>query len=296
MDDERTLEGAADAPGATPDGGPDDLPPAIEGGVIAGRALDFEGLPLVGVRVEAAASGDEGSLDALPVLSDGEGRFRLEGLVATSYDVRLAMGTVKARVLGVAVGTADLAVRLARPQGLVVDARVRPGALPPDVLHLVLERQGKEGWVREHVGRSLRKRLLLWNLRPGTYRLLAWAPPWQAVRAEGLPVREGAPAPDVVLDLAGAGARLSGTLCDAQGRPCAGWLTWRREDGPEDLPAPLRSVAVPEQGAWRITGLTPGRYRIAAVTRSGALAGATAEALPDADPGTPLEEIALVAA
>ena len=91
--------------------------------MIAGHAVDFEGLPLVGVRVEAAESGNEASLDALPVLTDGDGAFRLEGLVGNAYDLRLAMGTVKARVLGVPVGKQDLAVRLARPQGFVVDAR-----------------------------------------------------------------------------------------------------------------------------------------------------------------------------
>ena len=247
----------------------DDSPPPIEGGVIAGHAVDFEGLPLVGVRVEAAESGNEASLDALPVLTDGDGAFRLEGLVGNAYDLRLAMGTVKARVLGVPVGKQDLAVRLARPRGFVVDARVRPGDLPPDVLHLQLERKGKEGWVREHVGRSLRKRLLLWNLRPGSYRLLAWAPPWRPVLVEDIAVKDLEAAHDVVLDLSARGESLSGQLLDAAGNPTSGELTWRREDGGADLPIPFRSLSVAENGQWRIEGLLPGRYVVSAVTDGG---------------------------
>ncbi|MGE0193117.1 MAG: carboxypeptidase-like regulatory domain-containing protein [Planctomycetota bacterium] len=247
----------------------DDSPPPVEGGVIAGRAQDFEGLPLVGVRVEAAASGDESSLDALPVLTDGEGAFRLEGLVAHAYDLRFAMGTVKARVLGVPIGKEDLAVRLARPQGFVVDARVRPGDTPPEVLHLQLERRGKDGWVREHVGRSLRKRLLLWNLRPGTYRLFAWAPPWRPVLVEGIDVKDLEAARDVVLDLAARGERLAGTLLGPDGQPASGELTWRRDDGGVDLPLPFRSVSVGDDGRWRVEGLMPGRYVVSAVTDGG---------------------------
>lgn len=274
MDDEPAPGISDEARGLRHETALDDAPPAVEGGAIAGRAADFEGLPLVGVRVEAAASGDEGSLDALPVLTDGEGRFCLEGLVAPAYDLRFQMGTVKARVLCVPAGTTDLAVRLARPQGLVVDARVRPGEAPPDVLHLVLERQGQAGWVREHVGRSLRKRLLLWNLRPGTYRLLVWGPPWLPVRAEGLEVTADAEAPDVVLDLAAPGARLGGRLLGPDGEGASGWITWRRTDAVDPLPAPLRSIAVSDRGTWRIDGLEPGSYTLSALTAAGQVAQA----------------------
>ncbi len=256
----------------------DDSPPPIEGGVIAGRAEDFEGLPLVGVRVEAAASGDERSLDALPVMTDGEGAFRLEGLVAPRYDLRFAMGTVKARVLDVPVGRLDLTVRLARPQGFVVDARVRVGESPPDVLHLVLERHGREGFVREHVGRSLRKRLLLWNLRPGTYRLLAWGPPYRPVVVDAIDVRDGEPAREVVLDLAARGSRIEGRLLGPDDRPTGGWLTWREEAEGDPLPPPLRSLAVDDDGTWRIDGLPPARYVVSAATCDGALASEAVDA------------------
>ena len=54
----------------------DDSPPPIEGGVIAGHAVDFEGLPLVGVRVEAAESGNEASLDGRCLRESNAGSAR----------------------------------------------------------------------------------------------------------------------------------------------------------------------------------------------------------------------------
>ena len=105
--------------------GPNDLddlsrPPEVEGASIAGRVTDFQGEPLVGVRVEAADSGGA-DLDLLPVLSDGNGHFEVDGLAeGTRYDLRFRIGTVKARTLAVPVGTDQLLVKLARPQGILL--------------------------------------------------------------------------------------------------------------------------------------------------------------------------------
>ena len=67
-----------------------DLPPEVEGASIAGTVNDFQGVPLVGVRVEVAESGGA-DLDLLPVLTDGTGGFRVTGLAeVTRYDLRFS--------------------------------------------------------------------------------------------------------------------------------------------------------------------------------------------------------------
>ena len=157
----------------------DQSPPFVEGGRIAGRVTDFEGHALVGVRVEVAEAGG-GDLDLLPTMTDGEGAFVLEGLGEGRYDLRFVVGTVKARALNVPVGTEDVAIRLARPQGILLVVRTLEGEDPPGMLHVKLEREGKAGWLCEYEGRHLTTRCLLWRIRPATYRITVWGGGWLA--------------------------------------------------------------------------------------------------------------------
>jgi hypothetical protein len=261
----------------------DTAPPPIEGGRIDGRVTDFEGTPLVGVRVEAAAAGG-GDLDLLPVLTDGEGRFTLEGLAEgeAAYDLRFVLGRVRARTLRVPAGTRDLAVQLARPQGILLVTKMQDGAAPPDVLHVRLERRGKHGLIREYEGRHLTLRMLLWSIRPGTYTLTVWGGGYVPVQADGIAVHEGRPAPEVQLALGVRGGVIRGRVVDGRGGGRGGALvSWR----PLDVPGPWsrrdRALDADGTGAFRVDGLPPGRYRVSA----GELRGPFADLEVEVDEG-----------
>lgn len=254
-------------PHATTD---DETPPEVQGLRIEGQVTDFGGLPLVGVRIEAAAGGG-GDLDLLPTMSDGEGRFVLQGLEAGRYDLRFRLGKVSARTLGVGAGTTDLAVRLARPQGILLVAKTPPGDEPPGVLHVVLERRTTaEKYVREHVGRHLATRLLLWSIRPGTYRVTAWGGAYLPVRAEGVEVRDGRPAPELQVLLGARGARIEGRVVDAEGVPQPDvFVAWRRLEGVQPWPRQACSTRTDGEGRFLVLGLPSGRYRISVGTKTG---------------------------
>ncbi|MHC5011255.1 MAG: carboxypeptidase-like regulatory domain-containing protein [Planctomycetota bacterium] len=247
-------------------------PPPVEGGHIAGRVTDFSGVPLAGVRVEAAATGG-GDLDLLPTLTDGDGRFRLEGLVEGRYDLRFELGRVRARTLAVPVGTDQLRVQLARPQGILLVVKHESGQKPPSLLHVVLERHTKKGKVREHVGRHLTHRMLLWSIRPGNYTVTVWGGPYLPVQADGVEVREKDPAPEVQVLLAALGGTIEGRLLDASGEPVPGALVgFRPVNGGSIWPAHERTVTASGSGAFSIRGLPTGRYLVSAGTECGPIA------------------------
>lgn len=230
--------------------------PEVEGARISGVVTDFQGTPMVGVRVEAAEAGG-GDLDLLPVLTDGDGRFTLEGLGDGRYDLRFALGKVRARTLGVAVGTADLAVRLARPQGILLVVRTPPAVAAPDLLHVVLQRHVKDGRRRDYAGRHFTTRMLLWSIRPGTYDVTVWGGPYLPVTARGVRVKEGAPAPEVQVLLSAEGGTILGRV------PEGGMLVaWRRIDEPGIWPRKDCCIYAQADGTFRVQGLPEGRYRV----------------------------------
>lgn len=256
----------------------DALPPAVVGGCIAGTVTDFSGHPLVGVRVEAAASGG-GDLDLLPVMTDGHGGFRLEGLEeGASYDLRFEVGRVRARTLNVPVGTEGLAVELARPQGLLLVVKTEADDPPPDVLHVRLERDGKHGPIREYEGRHLTLRMLLWSIRPGTYTLTVWGGGYVPVQAHGVEVREGRPAPEVELILSVRGSVIQGRVLRTAGVPVPeAMVAWRPLGGPLLRSRRECTTDADDRGAFRLTGLPAGRYLVSAGPLTGPFADAEVE-------------------
>ena len=252
---------------------PDGLnePPLVEGESISGLVTDFDGEPMVGVRVEAAETGG-GDLDLLPVLSDGGGAFELTGLVPGSrYDLRFELGTVKARTLSVPVGTAQLQVKLARPQGIQLAVKTEPGQAPPDVIHVVLHRLGPKGAIREYFGRTLRQRLLLWSIRPGRYTVTVWGGPYLPVVANDVFVNPREAAPEVEILLSAKGGTVGGEVEDASGDGCSGFVSWRRLDAEGHAPPHLTTIATDSKGNFVYRGLPEGRYRFSAYAESGGL-------------------------
>lgn len=244
--------------------GDDAAPPPVEGGRIAGTVTDFGGNALVGVRVEVGASGGA-DLDLLPVMTDGEGRFVLEGLGEGRYDLRFALGQVRARTLAVPVGTEDLRVKLARPQGILLVVKTAEGHPPPDLLHVKLEREGRHGPAWEYTGRHLTTRMLLWKIRPATYTLTVWGGGWLPVEARGIEVREKRPAPEVEILLSAKGGGIRGRVLDAAGAPATSALVaWRRLDAVGPWPRQECAADADETGRFQVTGLPAGRYLVSA--------------------------------
>jgi len=260
------IVGAMSSPGTSiddPSG-----PPEVEGDTISGHVADFQGVPMVGVRVEAAETGGA-DLDLLPVLTDGHGAFCVEGLAPHSrYDLRFALGTVKARALAVPTGTDQLEVKLARPQGILLVIKVEAGLPPPPVFHVVLHRATSSGVVREYFGRTLRSRLLLWSIRPGRYTVTVWGGSYLPVQASGVDVLENQPAPEVEVLLGPMGGTVGGEVVDASGHACEALVSWRRIDAPGHVPLPLATVPSTPHGDFVLRGLPEGRYRISAFSET----------------------------
>jgi 5-hydroxyisourate hydrolase-like protein (transthyretin family) len=265
-----------------PDGSDDlDRPVRLDGGVISGLVTDFSKIPLAGVRVEAASSAGA-DLDMLPVLTDGDGRFAVEGLAPGRYDLRFSLGQVRSRVLAVPVGTDQLRVRLARPQGILLVMRHGPDEPRPGTYHILLERTTPEGLVREHCGRVLKSRLLLWSIRPGRYDVTVWGGPYLPVRVRGVDVREGEPAPEVEVALAARGAEVEGVLRAASGEARAGLIAWRRLDAESHAPRHVTTQSTDEDGRYALRGLPAGRYRLTACSGDLTQVGAADAHVPEA--------------
>jgi len=240
-----------------------DLPPEVEGESIAGTVTDFQGVPLVGVRVEVAETGGA-DLDLLPVLTDGTGAFHVAGLAdATRYDMRFSLGAVRARTLAVPVGTDQLQVKLARPQGILLLVKPDVGAALPDVTYVVLHRAGPKGPIREYFGRTVRQRLLLWSIRPGRYTVTVWGGPYLPVEADGVLVNEGESAPEVQVLLAAMGGAIGGEILDGSGASCDALVAWRRLDAAGHVPRHMTTVPT-DNGSFVFKGLPKGRYRVSA--------------------------------
>jgi hypothetical protein len=248
-----------------------------DGAAIAGSVTDFEGVPLTGVRVEIASAGGE-DLDLLPVLTDGEGRFRLTGLAEGRYDLRYVLGQVRARTLAVPSGTNDLQVQLVRPQGILVVVKTEAGRPEPGVVHVVLDRETPAGFLREYIGRLLRTRALLWSVRPGRYLLTVWGGPYLPVQARGVTVEEGRPAPEVQVLLGAEGGAVAGR-CTVGGQPVEALVGWRRLDAPGPWPRTESSVTTDPDGRYAIRGLPAGRYAVFAGTESGPILEETVDAV-----------------
>ncbi len=251
---------------------PLDEPPAVEGGTISGAVTDFEGVPLVGVRVEVAESGGA-DLDLLPVLTDGDGGFAVEGLAPEArYDLRFSLGTVRARTLAVPVGTDQLRVKLARPQGIMLVIKTDDEGPTPDLYYIVLERDASPRPIREYFGRSVRPQMLLWSIRPGRYTVRVWGGPYLPVHANGIDVVEAQSAPQVEVLLGPKGGLVGGEVRDKDGKSCRALVSWRRVDAAGHAPRHLTSHPTDENGEFVIRGLPEGRYRIAACNETVGLA------------------------
>ena len=156
---------------------------------------------------------------------------------------------MRARTLAVPVGTDQLRVNLARPQGILLVIKTESGQTPADLYHVVLEREGKDGYVREWFGRVLKPRLLLWSIRPGRYRVVAWGGAYLPVEVADVEVAAEEPAPEVEVLLSARGSTIDGQVFGSDGQPVDAVVglatTGRPRPSPESACEPARRSARP---------------------------------------------------
>jgi hypothetical protein len=213
--------------------------------VLAGRVLGPDRRPVSGAWVEAARGGAE---------TDGEGRFRIAGLVpgaAVSLSVQAPglRGGLSSVRLPLEGSPALVAIQLepaAALAGRLTDAKGRPiaGAVvtlqePPSPRVLT----GDDG------------RFLLDGLAPGRREAVALRPGGRRLARAAVDLREGPNRLDLTTP---PGLPISGRVVDEQGAPVPAARLFLEGEDPED-----RWLAVgAEDGSFRLTGIPEGDYRL----------------------------------
>jgi hypothetical protein len=85
-----------------------------EATTISGSVIDEQGSPVPDAWVRATMSGSEfGFSIGIPVLTDAEGRFTIEGLLERKYDLRATGDGTRGELKAVAAGDPHVRVRVA---------------------------------------------------------------------------------------------------------------------------------------------------------------------------------------
>jgi protocatechuate 3,4-dioxygenase beta subunit len=260
-------------------------------GTLEGRVTEA-GRPRAGALLELVRAGEDGGA-ALPMAgfggasarSGGDGSYRVEGLVAGEYalrvthperamparfDVRVEEG---ANRLDLELPTAWVEGRVTSADGRsLAGARVSveaPGDAGTSSRRPAPQAAGGGGGVE--TGPDGRFRLE--GLRPGVaLQVLARHPDHQPARSEPFELEEGGSRTDLVLALRPAGA-LDVRVVREDGSAPAFCRVVARFDGTSDVPVPDRRELVPEGGRVLLRGLAPGAWIVSADALS-------------ADPGT----------
>ncbi|MBN1444130.1 MAG: carboxypeptidase regulatory-like domain-containing protein [Planctomycetes bacterium] len=168
-------------------------------GVLAGRVVDGDGLPLALVPV--AAEGPEGSARTA---TGEDGSFRIEGLAEGTY--RVSAGTRErgtARIGGVSTPAGDLLLRL-EPPGSVFGFILDPG--PARGFSIAAQREepaDAEPSSRVYRFSSKEPRFEIGGLPPGRYRILLMRAGRSEAEAAGVEVRPGERTGPILLRIEG---------------------------------------------------------------------------------------------
>jgi len=285
------------------------------GRTIAGVVVDDRGTPLAGMRVGADRARElapgvqvQTTNQAEATTTDASGRFVLRGLEGATVNVEAwGKGHARGRVAGVAVGTSDLVVEMARNgqvRGRVVDAAGEGVAGSRVVARPAGEQAGP--WIDEAgVTTDAAGEFVLDSVRPGAVRVVATG---DHLRAESDPidVRPGGRVEGVRV-VAARGATVAVTVRDGAGKPIAGAkvkvtapaaapagrgqraMSVRRRvdaDGTGDVmigdPAVLGSATTDADGVARVAGLRAGPVVVDASDAKHAPAKSPPLTVPDA--------------
>jgi protocatechuate 3,4-dioxygenase beta subunit len=214
---------------------------------LGGTVLDDRGVPLGGARVEVRC----GSLPARIAITDGHGRFKLEGLGPAPFSVEAAHRDFASARLSSVAPADELTLTLAPGAGLSGDVRdARTGAVPSG---LRLELASADHTLPLVVDKS--GRFEAWALPPGRATLRASAPGYLPfARPLELPAGERpheltVRAVSVELER---GGEVTGRVRDDDGSPAANL---------EVTAGAVRGRTDPH-GEFRLDGIAPGRVEV----------------------------------
>ncbi len=246
------------------DAGPLEI--ALEtGAVVEGRVL-AGGQPVAQAQVSAHPTAQVEVHSGTLVQTDGDGRFRLAGLVVGrhSIEVNAADGRQAREELEVRPGTQQLDFQLPGGEvtGRVIDAAGRPVAAAD--LHLAgpLARAGQSTADGTYAFRAL---------PPGVYLLAAHHPEHGKADQPDVQVGDRPVAlPDLVLEQAADAATLTGRLLGLARRDLAEARVWASAIALDEAAPTLDTISAPVagqigvDGSYRLTGLAPGTWQIGA--------------------------------
>jgi protocatechuate 3,4-dioxygenase beta subunit len=231
------------------------------GKVIEGVVLDPAGKPLAGagVDVEWQQDDEDSRIARQSLRTDGEGRFRADGLSAGSYRIRAeAEGHHPKTMTHIAAGTKDLEIALRRHEtitGLVFGPDGQPVAgawirAEKEVRDSEVARSGSDGT------------FCIDGLDEGKVRLHVTPPGDSGLRRARLPdVEIGSDQVIIRLDV---GYEISGIVVDEVGKPVPGEHVsvagWTEGGKRRDVPEP--GMLTDDDGRFRFTGLDDGRYGV----------------------------------
>lgn len=240
--------------------------PMVSGGVIAGMVASSQGAPLSGAEVSLQNSGDAGGMrmgmDAQGTLTDGAGRFRFEHLAAGRYKVGATLRSEASPTIDVPLNAGDVRedIRLALDAGATVRGVVK-GLDENERSGVMVGAQGSEEYfanTRTNADGSFEftgvpKGSLTLRATAGD---LVFGSSHTAIREVAIPAGQSEVLTEIVFE---DGLAISGTVT-RRGVPVSGarvsaFMTGagRQASGRTD-----------ENGAFRITGLEPGRVNVSA--------------------------------
>ncbi len=239
----------------------------VRGGVVEGQVLDGDGKPVAGARVSASLE----EAEAVPAgmssgNTDGEGHYRLEGLVPGSYQVTVDSVELSDRLWAkAAVGTGVRRLDFRFPSGAQVSGQVvdSQGAPVPRASLSLVPVGG--GYLSNTVSRADGS-FTFKGVPDGDFNLRGAAPGF-ALTVDPREVRiSGGAVQGLVLRL-NRGASVAGRLLGVDPDSLEGTrvLADLRQSGHLQV---LHGV-VDRQGAYRIANVTPGTWNVAALLPDG---------------------------
>ena len=240
--------------------------PMLSGGVVAGMVASSQGAPLAGAEVSLQASGEAGGIrmgmEGQGTLTDGAGRFRFEHLAAGRYRLGASLRSEASPTIDVALNAGDVRedIRLALDAGATVRGVVK-GLDENERSGVMIGAQGSEDYfanTRTNADGSFE----FTGVPRGSLTLratagdLVFGSSHTAIREVAIPAGQNEVQTEIVFE---DGLAISGTVT-RRGTPVSGarvsaFMTGagRQASGRTD-----------ENGAFRITGLEPGRVNISA--------------------------------
>jgi len=255
-----------------------DLPDLEEGGLlegvelrlgaaeeIEGVVIDEAGNPLVGVNVLARPAVQKPGIRWANARTVAGGAFVLGGLAPGSYHVtaRPRRGGQEASRQDVPAGTKDLVLRLPAP-GVLAGKVVLPDGKPATAysIRVVPEDAGNGARLFERVS-SADGAFRISGVSPGRYVITASGTSGFSEALSGIVVTAGTETSGILMTLSAAAA-VRGKVLDSGGRPVGGARVSVTGATP-GVRTGGGSARADGDGAFRVTGLRPGTYRVTAM-------------------------------